>query len=186
MKKILLFILAVVPSLAIAQTPRDLMGLGMSAPLADYITKNMITTDAAGTTTIGALGTPVAAFGYSTGITLNAAAQQIRNSALPAVMTPITALTPNAGDVLTGRLSIMATASPTLAYVELPAATANAGAAFAVYNKGASPLLIVPKGVVAATDSINASAAATPYSCATGKLCDCKNLTTGSYVCVSQ
>lgn len=195
MKKILLALTCLIAVTAQADSRASLTGLHMNEQLADYITRNMINKNtsnnveipvASGKTFIvNVAKTPVANIG-STGLTFTGASANVRNNTLPAVMTPITALTPNAGDVLVGRVSIMATASPTLAYVELPAATANAGAAFGVYNKGASPLLIVPNGVVAATDAINASAAATPYSCATAKFCDCRVIGAGTYMCVSQ
>lgn len=128
--------------------------------------------------------TPVGKFS-STGLTFPSASQQVRNSVFPAVITPMTNLTPVAGAALSARVSLMATASPTLAYVVLPAATSNPNAAFGVYNKGASPLLMLLNGGVAATDAINASAAATPYSCATTKFCDCRVIGTGTYLCVS-
>lgn len=106
-------------------------------------------------------------------------------AAQPAVITPMTALTPVAGAALSARVSLMATASPTLAIVMLPAATSNANKSFGVYNKGASPLLFHNSGVVG-TDSINALGAGTPYSCATAKFCDCRVIGTGTYMCVSQ
>lgn len=106
-------------------------------------------------------------------------------STLPAVITPMTSITPVAGAALAARVSIMATAAPTFAIVMLPAATSNPNKSFGVYNKSASPLLFHLNGV-ASTDSINAAAAGTPYSCATGKFCDCRVIGAGTYMCVSQ
>lgn len=175
MKRILFILALLAPSLSYAQSVRDMMGLGMSAPLSNYINQNMIGTDASGNLSLMVNGTPKAIV----------RANGLGGATFGAIMTPATSLTPVAADVLSQGLSLMATASPTLAYVELPVATANAGIPFEVYNKGASPLLISPKGIAAATDSINATGAATPYSCATTKLCKCKVLTSSSYVCVA-
>lgn len=130
-------------------------------------------------------GTPSAELS-SSGLNFIGNSMSIGNTTLPPVMTPGLDLTPVAAQALVARVSLMATASPTLAYVTLPVATANAGKSFGVYNKGASPLLINANGIVTATDVINGLAAATPYSCATGKFCDCRVIGAGSYLCVSQ
>lgn len=115
-------------------------------------------------------------------LTFGTAGQQPKYP-LPAVMTPSTTFpTPNAGDTLVGVLSVVATAAPTAAYVELAVATASQGKQFAVYNKSANPLQVVAQGA----DVINALVANTPFACATGKLCNCRSLTAGSYVCVAQ
>lgn len=121
-------------------------------------------------------GTPVAQIDSS---------GQMVSPVQPAVITPMTALTPVAGAALSARVSIMATAAPTLAIVMLPAATSSANEAVGLYNKSASPVLMHNSGVVG-TDVINGLGAGTPYSCATGKFCDCRVIGTGSLMCVSQ
>lgn len=96
------------------------------------------------------------------------------------VITPATALTPVAGAYLTSVRNIIATAAPTLAVVFIEP-TKAVGKSISVYNKGASPLVIIP------TDGgINATAVLTPYSCATTKLCRCDGQTTSQMTCVSQ
>jgi len=49
-----------------------------------------------------------------------------------------------------------------------------------VYNQGSNPVAIVP-----ASGVVNVSAALTPYSCGTLKMCACEGLTTGGYGCSS-
>ncbi len=151
----------------------------------DANSNTLLTSLSGKTVGIGPAKTPNVQVG-SSGLNLVGSGQQIGNTTQPPVMTPAVSLTVAAANSLVERVSLMATASPTLAYVVLPAATSNAGKAFGVYNKGASPLLILLNGGVAATDAINASAAATPYSCATTKFCDCRTIGTGTYLCVSQ
>lgn len=104
----------------------------------------------------------------------------------PVVTISTTYPTPNATDVLTSRLTLIATAAPTASFVELPKATTLVGITDrSVYNQGASPLAIVPES----GDSVNLVAAGTPFSCATGKLCTCRNTTiaaSAQYICVAQ
>lgn len=128
----------------------------------------------------GSATTPIASW-VARGINFSASGVQPYFPAA-AVMTPSTSFpTPNAGDTLTQRYSSVATAAPTAAYVELPAATANVGSTFSVVNQGANPLAVVPKS----GDTANSAAAATPYACAAGKWCDCTGITTGNWQCRS-
>lgn len=99
---------------------------------------------------------------------------------LPAVITPSTSYpTPNAGDTLSARYSLIAASNPTATFVELPRSTPNAGKTFSLYHQGTNPVAIVPQS----GDSLNATAAGTPFSCTTGKWCDCTTITSGIYAC---
>lgn len=100
------------------------------------------------------------------------------------VMTPSTTFptppsTPDTGDVLVQHYNVVATAAPTAAFLELPRATPNIGEDFVVYNQSANPVALVPQS----GDTVNLSAAATPFSCATGKLCSCRGFSGTQFVC---
>lgn len=181
---------------AVPDSVDNLASKGLPHAVGQMFKDTMIGTDTSGNIVIpiasgkkaqfSVAGTPTAELN-STGLSFISSSQQIGNTTLPPVMTPMTAITPVAGAALVARVSLMATAAPTLAIVTLPVATANAGKSFGVYNKGASPLLITANGVLDATDTINAlGAAGTPYSCATTKFCDCRVIGAGTYMCVSQ
>lgn len=99
---------------------------------------------------------------------------------IAAIITPSTSFpTPNAGDTLTQVNSILAAGAPTAAFVELPAATANVGKTFTLFNQGSNPGGMVP----ISGDTVNVAAAATPFSCATGKKCDCTGLINSNWGC---
>jgi hypothetical protein len=185
--KILIALLVLTSTASAAPDSVDnLAGVGLPRPVGKLFQDTMIGTDTSGNIVIPiasgkqailkVAGTPVAAFD---------SAGQLANTTLPPVVTPMVALTPVSAAALVQPVSIMATAAPTLAIVMLPAATANAGKSFGIYNKSASPVLLHNSGVVG-TDAINALGAGTPYSCATTKFCDCRVIGAGTYMCVSQ
>ena len=101
-----------------------------------------------------------------------------------AIITPVTAHpTPGkGGDVSVGTVNRLVAGSPTLAYVQVPVATANVGKSLTVVNEGSNPVLIAAQG----TDTMQAAAANTPYSCATTKLCDCVANSTSTWRCGSK
>lgn len=110
------------------------------------------------------------------------------SSPLPPVMTPNTSYptppaTPNTGSVLVQPVSILATAAPTAAFVQLPQATIQPGSVpRALWNQSANPGAIVP----ISGDSINALAAGTPYACATTKICECLKAGNTLWACTSK
>ncbi len=102
--------------------------------------------------------------------------------AAPPVITPDTAYpTPAAAKFLTGRYNIIAAGAPTAAFVSLPAATTlpNGALTYGLFNQGSNPVAIVG----APSDTLNVSAAATPFSCTTLKYCECTRLTTTNWGC---
>lgn len=129
-------------------------------------------------------GTPAA---VTTGVSIGIQAGFQEVYPLPAVVTPSTAYpTPVsvAGD-LTAKYSIIASAGPTAMFVVLPQATglpANTTSR-GIFNLSANPVAIVPYPL----DVINASAAATPFSCASAKFCECLKITaTTGWGCTTQ
>lgn len=97
-----------------------------------------------------------------------------------AVITPSTSYpTPNAGDTLTQRLSIIAAGAPTATFVELPLATISVGESYSVLNGSSNPVAIVP----ISGNSSNALAAGTPFSCATTLRCDCVAVSSTLWAC---
>lgn len=102
----------------------------------------------------------------------------------PAVITPATSYpTPAAGTLLTEKVTLVATAAPTAAFIELPRATPIVGAKeFIVINESANPVAIVPRQ----GSSVNALAAGTPYACAAAKECECKKIGADRYWCSSK
>lgn len=97
-----------------------------------------------------------------------------------AAMTPATNFTPVAASSIASRVSRLVSGSPTLAAVHLPAATASVGKRYEITNEGTNPIVICP---INATDTINATAAKTPFSVAAGKIGDCLGVATGKFQC---
>lgn len=94
------------------------------------------------------------------------------------VITPATSLTPVAGArILNQRLGAIATAAPTAVFV-FAQPTASVGKSIEVYNQGASPLQVVPED-----GTINVTGAATPFACATQKLCRCQGASSTQMLC---
>lgn len=108
--------------------------------------------------------------------------QQVAYATPPAVITPSTTYpTPNAGDTLSMKFSLIAAGAPTASYVELPKATAIVGyfTSFGFWNPSANPVAVVPiQG-----DSINALAAGTPYPVSAGKKGSCDKVSNTLWVC---
>lgn len=77
--------------------------------------------------------------------------------------------------------SIIAAGAPTIAYVELPAATANVNKTRVLYNLAGGAVNMVP-----ASGVVNVSAALTPYICPANKVCTCHGITTGIWGCGNQ
>lgn len=130
-------------------------------------------------------GTPIQRYG-SGGQTIDmpfTSTYQVKYPAA-AVITPDTAYptppaTPCTGSAICGRNNIIAAANPTATFVTLPLATAHVGKVFGLTGMGANPVAIAP----ISGDSVNALAAGTPFSCATGTSCECRALKTGVYGC---
>lgn len=96
------------------------------------------------------------------------------------VITPQTSYpTPAAGSTLTRKLSIIAAGAPTATYVNLPPASGVVGESRVLAGKASNPVAIVPQG----SDTVNAAAAATPFSCAAGTMCECRAITSASWGC---
>lgn len=96
--------------------------------------------------------------------------------------TPAGAGTPTNGDTLSAKFSLIASTAPTATFVELPRATLIPGfvGGSGVYNQAAAnPVAIVP----VSGDSINATAAGTPFACTTGKKCICDKIANTQYLC---
>lgn len=125
--------------------------------------------------------TPVVAFDATDGITFTAATQGFKAPAAAVITISTTYPTPSAGNTLSNKHTIVAAGAPTAAYVALPAITANVGEDFYVYNQGSNPVAIAPN-----TGVINASAALTPFSCSTLKVCKCHGLITTTWGCSEQ
>lgn len=190
MKKVLLFLALLFGALpAYAQVPTGsyikgdnsgLMGLGIPGEASKYMTGNTwVVPNNVAVFANNASSTPVAVEKLDTanGLILQSATQGLVK-VVPGVITPSTtfptpvgATTPAAGDTLTNQIYIVATAAPTAAFLELPVATVQPGVAERqVWNRGANPVAIVAQG----SDTINNTAAATAFSCTTGKLCTCR------------
>jgi hypothetical protein len=93
---------------------------------------------------------------------------------VPPIITPATSFptppaTPGTGSQVAERYNRVVTGAPTATFVQLPIGTPNVGKTYTVDNESANPAAIVP----VSGDAINALAAATPYACAAGKVCDC-------------
>jgi len=104
---------------------------------------------------------------------------------LPAVLTPQTSYpTPATATFLSARYSLMASGAPTAAYVTLPQATGipQTSQARGLISRSGNPVAVVPYP----GDTIGNAAAATPYSCAAGKFCDCIKTGSTSWDCNSQ
>lgn len=127
----------------------------------------------------GSAGTPVANV-QSDGVAFPGTGQVVYPAA--AVITPSTSYpTPAAGNTLSGRRTILAAGAPTAAFVVLPAATSSIGKAYTIYNQGSNPLAISPQ-----LDTVNVQTAATPYSCASAKECECVGLNSTTWGCTSR
>jgi hypothetical protein len=100
-------------------------------------------------------------------------ASVVLTPAVTAITTPVTA------QILSGADSRIVSGSPTLAAVMLPQVTANVGKSYNLWSYSANPVIIQPQG----GDTVNATAALTPYSCAAGKKCTCQGLSTGLWGC---
>lgn len=97
-----------------------------------------------------------------------------------AIVTPQTSYpTPAAGSTLTRKLSIIAAGAPTATFVNLPPASSFAGESVVLAGQSSNPVAIVPQG----SDTVNASAAATPFSCAAGTMCECRAVTSSKWGC---
>jgi len=96
------------------------------------------------------------------------------------VITPATAATAVAAAPLTYENSVIAAGAPTLALVQIPAATASVGKKKNLLSLSSNPVAIVPAG-----GAINAFGALTPFICAAGKVCKCEGMTTGIWGCGS-
>lgn len=177
MKRILISILLTfgLVSTAYAQTPtaQDLaVGCGLPAVNCTSSIANMTNgTNAASFTSVT----------ITTGNSTYSTAGKQPIFSTPPVYTPDTAYpTPASAKFITGRYGILAAGAPTAAYLTLPQATAQAKtASFGVFNQGSNPLAIVPYP----GDTLNVSAAATPFSCTTLKYCECTVLTATNYGC---
>lgn len=141
--------------------------------------------DSNGNTTIKSLSTKTVDFPGNvsqSGDTIYGVNAQPKFAAAAVITPAVTPLsTAVASNVMTGRYNLVATAAPTSGFGALPAATANVGESHGVYNQGANPFAIMPNS----GDTINGLGATTPFSCATGKFCDCKGLTSALYQCAA-
>lgn len=96
------------------------------------------------------------------------------------VVTPQTSYpTPAAGSTLTRKLSVIAAGAPTATFVNLPPASSYAGESVVLAGQASNPVAIVPQG----SDTVNAAAAATPFSCAAGTMCECRAVTSAKWGC---
>lgn len=183
--KILFLAILLLASTAYAQESKGKMiGLGMNPQMADYIARKLIHVNTSGDTEIRIASGKKGVLIFGSGTPGPSLGTGGIGGVVPAPVVTVSTTfpTPNSTDTISGYLHVIATAGPTLAHVELPIATSNAGQPHKVYNKSASPLLIVPKS----GDTINALVAATPFSCATGKLCECEQTTTTNYACTAK
>lgn len=104
---------------------------------------------------------------------------------LPSVITPATSYPTHAATTpITARYNIIAAGGPTAMYVLLPtgASLSSNVKTIGIINNASNPVAIVPNS----TDTLNIAAAATPYSCATDKYCECSKVAAGAFRCTSQ
>lgn len=165
---------------------------------ANSLIREFSTDNKAGVTFKGATGTPQAGVTPGTGIfsgkgivlsgDASFSGMAAPKFAAATVLTPValaTATPASAGNALiSGRFSIVPTPVATAAnWVVLPDSATYVGQLpFTVYNQSAVTVPLAPRG----TDVINAAAAATPYACATTKLCECLSISSGQWVCTSK
>lgn len=172
MKNLLKSILFVALSVSIAQAQEttakikaDLIGLGLKPEVSNYLATVILPNY----TSSGLAQDLTFTSGYGPKVAV-------------AIITPSINMTPAAASNLSAQVNRLVAGSPTLAAVHLPAATARAGKSYAVVNEGSNPVLIFGSGA----NTLNAGAAGTPVSCASGKICDCLAVSTSKYQCGSK
>ena len=191
------FLMLVITSQAVAETATRLQATGLSEGKAKALASDQITVFKV----VNSTGTPKAFITPSSG-TFVTQGSVVANSGVStsagdfsgdatfasgkgvvqavAIITPSVNMTPAAASNMSATVNRFVAGSPTLAAGHLPAAsTTTVGKEYKVLNEGSNPVLVFGTG----SDTINATAAGTPHSCAAGKTCDCLGKAATAWQC---